>query len=311
MQTIQYTHARLTLPEVLGRVLPEHLIEGICHCGAPDMEELRLHCDRYASVHARGKNYSIKICLTEKEMQEILKRMCAGSLYAFSQTINRGYLSLEGGIRVGVCGSAALDRGAVIGVSRITGLMIRIPHAVEVSPHEILSRFRSRRTRRGILLYAPPGVGKTTLLRAIAKSAASPTYDYRTVVVDTRAELSYTLHGKDLNLDILLGYPRDVGIEIAVRTMGADLILCDEIGGDADAASILSAANCGVPIIASAHASDIEELLSRPAMQMLHRAHVFDLYVGLSREGGGLSYRFSPWDAFSVAHTGSQISERR
>jgi stage III sporulation protein AA len=87
------------------------------------------------------------------------------------------------------------------------------------------------------------------------------------------------------------GYPRDIGIEIAVRTLGAEVIICDEIGSMADARATLGAANCGVPLIASAHASSVEELLERPAIVLLHRARVFGSYIGLSRRtAGGFDY---------------------
>ena len=116
----------------------------------------------------------------------------------------------------------------------------------------------------------------------------------RTVVVDTREELGFTLDGKSLLLDVLIGYPRQIGIEIAVRSLGAQLIVCDEIGGPHDARAILSAANCGVPLIATAHASTAEELLRRPSIKLLHNAGVFGSYVGLARHPhGGFSYRFT------------------
>ncbi len=297
MQSIRITRAPLRLPSVLADCLPIHLSDALCQSGAPALEELRLHKGRVASVCAHGRTYRTGVSLSETEMNDILKRMCGGSLYAFSQSINQGYLSLSDGIRVGVCGSAALEKGSVIGVSQITGLIVRIPHAVNVSAKEILDCFLAQRAMRGILIYAPPGGGKTTVLRALAASLASPDYDFRTVAVDTREELKFTLDGGNLNLDILAGYPRKIGIEIAVRSLGAQIIVCDEIGDAADAQAILAAANCGVPLIASAHAASAEELLSRPAMHMLHRARVFGYYVGLLRgRDNGYSYRITPWE---------------
>ena len=105
-------------------------------------------------------------------------------------------------------------------------------------------------------------------------------------------EHPYSLEGEELMLDVLVGYPRDVGIEIAVRSMGAELVICDEIGGIPDAHAILRAANCGVPIMASAHAAGVDELLRRPSLQMLHRAAVFGAYVGIERDGRG-SFRYA------------------
>ncbi len=294
MQQIINPRHRLQLPSILADCLPITLIHAVQQCGASRLEELRLHCGRYATVSDGDRNFRTEIILNESEMADILKKMCCGSLYAFSNSINQGYLCMKGGIRIGICGSAALENDSVIGVNDVTGLIVRIPHRIPVPAEPIMARFRARQETRGILIYAPPGIGKTTLLRAFSILAASPAYSYRTVVVDTREEFAFTLDGKDLNLDILVGYPKDIGITIAVRNLGAQLIVCDEIGNAADARAILSAANCGVPLIASAHAATLEELLSRPSFQQLHKAHVFGLYVGIRRNGnGGFSYIFT------------------
>ncbi len=297
MSTIRASCMGDPVPPILKTLLPPALTDFIRRLPSPYVEEIRLHGDRYAYVTAAGRCYRTDVMLTGREMNDLLLAMCGGSIYAYRQNLCQGFLTLSGGIRVGVCGSAAMENGALIGVGAITGLMIRIPQARNVSATELLHAFRAHPGRRGVLIYAPPGVGKTTLLRAVAREAASPAFGYRTVAVDTREEFCHTLEGADLNLDILVGYPREIGIEIAVRTMSADLIICDEIGSNADADAILRAANCGVPLIASAHASSIGELLSRPAFQMLHRARVFGLYAGIRRSAGGFSYSFSPWEA--------------
>ena len=141
------------------------------------------------------------------------------------------------------------------------------------------------------------GSGKTTLLRAAALSAASSTHSIRTVVVDTREELSTALSGSSLTLDVLIGYPREIGIGIAVRSLGAELVICDEIGGTRDASAILHAANCGVPLLASAHADSVSSLLRRPSIAMLHRARVFGAYVGITRSPSeGFSFEITRWE---------------
>lgn len=296
MQNIQIAYKHSPLPPILEECLPPYFCDAILHTGASPIEEIRLRKGRILTIVSRQKNLGCGIVVGERELQEIFSRMCGGSLYAHEETIREGYIPLAGGIRVGVCGSAACENGKIIGVHSITGLMIRIPHAVAVETNTLLHSFFSDCAPRGLLIYAPPGVGKTTLLRAIAASVSSPLFGRHTVVVDTRGELNVELNNPAYNLDVMNGYPRDVGIEVAVRTMGAQLIVCDEISSMADANATLGAANCGVPLIASTHAASIEELLERPSIKILHRAHVFGRYIGLSRRtAGGFDYRITDW----------------
>ena len=283
MQTVNVIRRTISLPDVLRAILPLHLLDALAKCGAPRAEEIRLHTGRFATITCNGKNYFTDVCLREEEINGILKRMCKDSLYAYTQHINEGYLSLQGGIRVGVCGNARLEQGRVIGVSDVSGLMIRIPHPPKLSATPLVNLLKDGQGLGGLLIYAPPGIGKTTLLRALASEISHGCNGWRTVAVDTREELFPVLNGEAKLLDVLVGYPRAIGIEIAVRSMGAEVVICDEIGNAQDADAILTAANCGVPIIATAHAASAQELLRRPAFSRLHDAEVFYAYVGIER----------------------------
>ena len=293
MQITEQARRFSPLPRELTAVLPSALSDEIERHGISYAEEIRLHEDRVCTVSVGDRNLPLGFIPNAAQMRETLQRMCGGSLYAYSQTICQGYLTMAGGIRVGVCGTAATEGGRVIGVSAVTGLIIRIPHRVRVSVVPLTEKLFRHRSARGMLIYGRPASGKTTVLRSIAETAASSPYSLRTVAVDTREELCYGLGGSDLLLDVLIGYPRDAGIEIAVRSLGAQLVILDEIGSPADAETILNAANCGVPIVASTHADSLSELLLRPAIRQLHEARVFSHYAGLTRDADGISFRVS------------------
>lgn len=268
-----------------------------------EVEEIRLRAGRQASMTVGGRNVMCGIVLTPSDLSAILTSMCGGSLYAYSQTIHQGYISLPNGIRVGVVGRAVCEEGRVIGVCEISGLCIRLPHRHGGVGREICRLFRclnSERTApRGVLIYAPPGEGKTTLLRGIIAGLAGKDGDtpLRTVVVDTRGELGFETDGEGLCLDILRGYPRGRGVEIATRSLSAQVIVCDEIGDTDEALTLISSHHGGVPLIASAHAGSPEELLRRTGIRLLHEAHLFGAYVGIRRNGrGDFYYRITPRD---------------
>ena len=292
MQTPYTTSTALKIPTHLGCILPTQLQTAILQCGAPSIEEMRLHSDRFATVTSRGKNYFTQTVMSSLELQELLQKMCKHSLYAYAENINQGYLTLADGIRVGICGTAAIKNGQVIGVNDVTGLIIRIPHVMSVNSTPVTDCLYRLQGLGGVLIYAPPGIGKTTLLRAVIAEISSPFYGWRTVVVDTRRELGYSLSDKSLLINLLVGYPRQIGIEIAVRSLGARLVVCDEIGNPEESTAILAAANSGVPLLASAHAASLSELLRRPAIRELHRAGIFGAYVGIERAEHGFRYHF-------------------
>ena len=282
------------LPRSVITVLPPMLLDEIADCLPPSVipEEIRLRRGHAASLTVGGKNLRLSTVLDGGAMERVLYLMCEGSVYAHADTIKEGYLLLDGGIRVGVCGRAAVSDGRITGVEEIMALSLRIPSPTLNIGEPIETLLLEQDMRSGVLIYAPAGVGKTTLLRAVAARMAGGETPFRVALVDTRGELGAGMEAPSLLLDVLTGYPRGVGVSIAARTLAAELIVCDEIGDLVEAQAIVAAHIGGVPLLASAHASSVDELLARPGMRLLHEAKCFGAYVGITRAAEGLDFYY-------------------
>lgn len=274
------------LPLRLIKEIENHLDKSIL------LEEIRIRRGRQAYIVLDGKNTLINFIATDDEMLKILKSVSHYSLYAYRGTISEGYISLDKGIRIGIVGNASVENGSIVGVYDISEFAIRLPHSLRVD----CSKMIELSEKGSILIYAAPGVGKTTLLRSMIQKTSWGYRAKRCAVVDTRGELSFDLDDKELLVSVLSGYPRKKGIEIAVRTMNAQIIFCDEIGDDEDASAIIEAQGAGVPIIASCHGSSLFDILSHTGINNLHKAKIFAYYVGIERaKNQSFIYHINTW----------------
>ena len=258
------------------------------------LEEIRIRRGRQAYIVASGKNTVLPIIALDSEMIKILNSITRNSLYAYKDTINKGYLTFQD-LRIGIIGKAGVEADRITGVYDISEFSIRIPNKLYVNCRDLILLIKNN--RHSLLIYSPPGVGKTTLLRNIIRELASGADAFRVSVVDTRDELSYGLEEKDLLVSILSGYPRKQGIEIAVRNMNPQYIVCDEIGDVDEASAIVESQIAGVPMIASCHGSSLFDILAHKGINMLHRSRIFDYYIGISRIAtNGLNYDIHTWE---------------
>ena len=272
-----FVHIPIQLTEEINRIVRSRGVSLGC------ISEIRLRAFGRNSVTILGERIFLSAGVCAEDVARTFFHICEGSVYAQRESIKEGYVALPGGVRVGICGQARYDGGHLVGVSNITSLVFRIPMS-EIS--DITPLYEAwTGCVKGMLIYSPPGVGKTTSLRALAAMIGSGRYAQQVAVIDERGEF---IHGdyKNSSVDILRGYKRADGMEIALRTLSPTVIVVDEVGRVREAEAMLESLNSGVKILASAHASSLSELRKRVTVKPFFDNKIFDTVVGIMLEKG-------------------------
>ena len=273
-----------SVAEVLPQTIQKEFIRTLAEYGNV-LNELRLRVGRPA-VAMLSEGFRT-ICpntpISAEMINEAFEKICRYSVYSHQNELSRGYITLPGGHRVGVCGEAATDKNGLRTIKYISSVNIRMASQHIGCAEEV---FRALYTDRicGTLIAGPPCSGKTTLLRDIALKLSSPPSCKKAVLIDERNELAAMYRGIPQNTlgefcDVLTAYPKGEGILNAVRTMSPDVIVCDELGDKSDISAVCDVINTGIVMISSVHACNVDELYKRNATKLLLNSGAFEKIV--------------------------------
>lgn len=264
------------------------------------LQEIRLRTGRPLSVVSGGQVYFIgtggktttypagdSYFVTPREVMETFQFICDYSIHAHQGDIVNGFLTIAGGHRAGICGTAVVQDGRIIGVKDVSSINLRVARTICGAGDEAMSLFRNGPV--GILFSGAPGSGKTTLIRDVTRqlSIGKPGgRSLKVALVDERGELAAVYHGVPQNdvgpsTDILDGYPKETALHIAIKTLSPDVLICDEVMGQAELDAVAHGVNCGASVIASVHAGSIGELLEKEMNRALLRTGAFRYVVQL------------------------------
>ena len=229
--------------------------------------------------------------VTREDLKETLEYVSGYSLYAYEDEIRQGFLSVQGGHRVGVTGKVILDGNRIRGMKYISCINVRLAHEVQGCADPVMPYIRTEDWVANTLIISPPRCGKTTLLRDVIRQLSNGTDKIPGLtigVVDERCELAGSYQGvpqNDLGMrtDVLDGCPKTEGMQMLLRSMSPDVVAVDELGCEEDYRAVESVIHCGCKLIATAHGYSLEDIMEQPLFYRLMGAHVFERYIILGR----------------------------
>lgn len=256
------------------------------------LREVRLRAGRPVMLAAGTEAIFIGPELASERLAHILAALMDYSVHAREDELRRGFFSLRDGCRVGVCGQIVGERGSILAMRAVGSLCVRIARPVPGCADGIMQRLLGPEGLRSALLVSPPGMGKTTMLRDIARQLSEA--GHPVCVADERHEIAACSHGAptvDLgpNADAMDGGEKALVIPMLIRSMAPRVVVADEIGGSGDAQALAEARRCGVAVEASAHGEDLESLKRRRGMAEILDGGIFDLIALLGGEPGRIA----------------------
>lgn len=254
--------------------------------------EIRLRRNKAVIVYIKQTPYFISIggklvnhfsqniiSLDDDSFDFITDRLCNHSFHTNMNTMIDGYITTKGGSRVGIGASAVYKDHSLNSIKDINSLNIRIAREHKNCSREILNLLFTEKNP-SIIVAGPVLCGKTTFLRDFSRLLSSGFAGrYRKItIVDERREIA---GGFDvgINTDVLSGYEKAKGIEIATRTLSPDIIVCDEIGNMNELEAIQYGFSTGVNFAVSVHMKEEENLQRNKIIQRLLETGEFDYLV--------------------------------
>ena len=263
------------------------------------IEEIRLRANKPLCIKTSKGTEVIEYTVSQQEILQAFEKICENSVYSYRKQICDGYITIRGGNRVGIVGSAVVDNGKVINVNYISSLNFRIAREKIGCSNKIIEDILNieQNTIYNTLIISPPGCGKTTLLRDIVRNISNGikvlNFKGKTVgIVDERGEIAAMYKGipqNDIGIrsDVIDNMPKPEAMRILVRSMSPDVIVCDEIGSIEDVKAIDYAMCSGVKGIFTAHGKDIEEVSKNPEISKLLQKNVFERIIKLNPQKRG------------------------
>lgn len=251
-----------------------------------NINEIRMRVGQPIILISKSGKSKLNILCSKEIIQSVLFEACEGSIYSHQEQINRGYVTIKGGHRIGLCGTAVYTNGEISNIKHITSLNIRIAKEHKNSALKLIEHYKENGVCN-TLIIGQVGSGKTTLLRDTAKTLSNENpFNYNVCVVDERMEICNCVSGEmafdmGVGCDCLSGIKKADGIDIAIRTMAPDVVIFDEFSGKNELKSVENCFNSGVKIIASIHAKDVNDFLNKPSTQYILTSKIFDYFVFL------------------------------
>ena len=292
----------LLCPEIREKVkkIPEDIKDS--------MEEIRLRINQPLMLFINNRDYFItrkgglsqdcrdSYIVTKKNIENTLQFITNYSIYSVEEELKHGYITVQGGHRVGIVGRVLYDSKGIRTMKEFTGLNIRIAREKKGVASNILKYLINREKFMNTLIISPPQCGKTTLLRDIIKNISNGIPDLnlkglKVGVVDERSEIAACYQGipqNDLGLrtDVLDACPKAQGIMMLIRAMSPQVIATDEIGRDEDSQAIHEALLAGINLITTVHGKSLEDVLSKKVIGNLVKEGIFERIILLSNKEG-------------------------
>lgn len=271
----------MRVEDMCNKYLCQEVRNALINADITRVEEIRLRVGKNIKIKYSNGEKNIGYTVTSDNIENIFGRLTQYSPYAYKEEINCGYITIEGGYRVGIAGTVVDEGGQVQTIKNISSLNIRIAREIKGCSKDIISYINGN-----TIIVSPPACGKTTLLRDIVRVWSNNGKNI--CVIDERNEISGTYMGKSqLDLgertDIIVNVSKEKGFEMALRSLSPDVIAVDEIGGQEDINSIKRALNSGVSILCTLHSYNDDDLIVKEGIAPLVKNKVFDTYIFMTK----------------------------